>query len=203
MVVLQHGHERPSHRQTDAVDGVAQNGFGFLFAAIEWFRSVPERHVPSLKIASVGTGGNLSVLLRTGQPYFQIVTVPRRKANVAAAQAHFAIRELQLLQAGFGVGCEQFVLFVRRFGRRNLDQFDFVKLVRPNQTFRIATVRSSLGTKAGRPRNVGQGQVVLFPNLIAVQIGHRNFSGGNQKCVLPIARVRRWRNGKQVLLKFR
>jgi hypothetical protein len=74
-------------------------------------------HAPRLEIPEVAARGDLAVFLLARQPHFQVIGLRAGESDVAAAQRHHAVRQLQPLQHGFGVTGELFVRGLRLFRR--------------------------------------------------------------------------------------
>ena len=82
------------------------------------------------------------------------------------------------------------------FGRGQLHQLHLVELVLTDEPANVAAVGAGFGTEAGGVGRIPQRQRRFFQDLVAVQVGHRHFSGGNQEKVL-------WVDAEKIGFEFR
>jgi hypothetical protein len=76
-----------------------------------------------------------------------------------------AIVQSEFLQDFFGIARQLFVLFVRFFRPRELHQFDFLKLMLPDDAAHVFAVGSRLAAEAGRVGGERDRQPRLRPAL--------------------------------------
>ena len=109
LVVFQHRHQRAAHGQAGTVQGVQQLvlALGILEAGLQ---------AACLEGFAVAHRTDFAVGVLRGQPHFQVIGFGGAKAHVAGAQAHHAVRQVQLLQHGFGVARHFFQRFVALVG---------------------------------------------------------------------------------------
>ena len=82
----------------------------------------------------------------------------------------------------------------------DLDEFDLVELVLPDEPARVLSVGARFRPKAWRVSDEFQGQVGRVEDPVAGQVGQRNFSGRNQE---QLALGRLARELEEILLELR
>ena len=146
--------------------------------------SISERHASGLEVAAVGDGGYLAVGLLAGQPDLEVVADARREADVAAAEEHAAVGQLQGLEQRLGVSHHGLVLLARALRGNDLHELDLVELVLPQQTAGVSAVRARLGAEGRRVAHVFDGQLLGVEELVAVQVRDRDLGRGDEEGVL-------------------
>ena len=67
------------------------------------------------------------------------------------------------------------MLVLRGFGTHDFHQFDFIKLMQPNQPSGILAVAASFPTETGGIGTVANGQIFVAEDVIPIQVGDGNF----------------------------
>src|SRR5689334_3241898 len=93
-------------------------------------------HAPRLEIFKIRARAALEPRLRAGRPHLEVVALGGGEAEVAAAEQHDAIRQLERLEDVGDLARELLVLVVARFGRHDLHQLDLVELVHAHHAAR-------------------------------------------------------------------
>ncbi|MCW0417619.1 hypothetical protein NB689_003373 [Xanthomonas sacchari] len=155
-------------------------------------------HAPRLEVAAVGAGGDLAIGLLRRQPDFQVVGLAGREAHVAGAQQHLAVRQAKRLQHHFGAAGHAFVFGGAVLRAAHADQFHLLELVLADHAAGVAAAAAGLGAEAQRVRSHAQRQALGLDDLVAHQVGQRDFRGGDQ-----IALLFAQRGGEHVFLELR
>ena len=114
------------------------------------------------------------------EPHFDVVRLRRGEAHVSRAQLHDAIVQTELLKDQFGIGNQRFEFRVTFFRPRELEHFDFLKLVLALQAARIFPGGSGLGAETGCPRAELDRQGVGVESFIAIETGKFDFGRRRQ-----------------------
>ena len=146
------------------------------------FRITAETNIStaSLEVQEVGAGRNFTVAVCCRQPYFQVISGCRAKAQVTGAKTNYTIGQAQKLQHFFCIEGESFQFIPRFFRFGEFNQFYFVELVHTNQATSIATCSASFCTEAAAVCGVSDGQFCRSQDFITMIVGYRNFSGRNE-----------------------
>src|SRR5712675_1306499 len=135
---------------------------------------------PCLKGLAIGARGNLAKFIAGGQPDLEVIGFRRCKAHVAGAEQHGSVMQAQFLQHCFGVSSQGFVLFVTFLGMRELEKFNLLELVLPQDAARVLASRSRFGTEAGGPSGHLEWQFVFWNGLVAIEVVKLHFAGGRE-----------------------
>src|SRR5258706_28201 len=108
-------------------------------------------HAPRLERLEVRARGDLAVGVLSRQPNLEIVGLRGGKADVAGAQRHHAVGQLEPAQDRFGVRGKLFVRLVGFGWMHDLHQLDLVELVVADHAARVLARRAGLGAEARRP----------------------------------------------------
>src|SRR5687768_52156 len=179
LVVLQDGRDGPGEGDSGGVQGVDELRLGT--------RGGTEAYVgaPGLEVGEGAGAGALQPGLDSRGPHLEVVGARRAVSGVAAGQLRHPVGQLQAAEHRLGVAGEQGVLRFAGVGSDEPDQLDLVELVYPEQPAGVFPRGARLAAKAGSERHIGERQHPGFENLVAVQVGDRNFSGGNQEQIVP------------------
>ena len=172
LVVLQDGGHGATDGQAAAVEGMHQ--------PVALTLPHPYGGAPRLEITAVAAAADLPVGSGTGHPHLQVVGARCRKAQIARAELHHPVGQLQGLQHRFRIRRE---LLMGRFGFVRMHkpvELHLVELVQADQTAGIAAVAARLAAEAGGVGHVAQGQVVAVQNLAPVERRERHFGGGRE-----------------------
>src|SRR6266403_3292314 len=88
--------------------------------------------------------------------------------------------QAQFLQNCFGVSSQRFVLFVTFLGMRELEKFNFLELVLPQNAARVLASRSRFGAETGGPSGHLNWQFVFWNGLVAIEVVKFHFAGGRE-----------------------
>ncbi len=157
--------------------------------------TVPYAGPPRLKVLAIRAGADFPVGSLTGQPDLQIVRLRGGKTEIAGAERHYAVRDLESPQDLFRILNHFFQLVVGILGLGNLHQLHLIELVLAHQAAHVLTIGPGLATKTWGISNVVQREKVSLQNLIPMNVGQRNLGGRNEKKV-------RLRCSKQIFLEL-
>ena len=141
---------------------------------------------------------NFAVQLLSRQPDFNVIGLRRGWSHIAGAQRHGPIRKAQFLENLLGVMRQFFVFFVGVLRPRELYQFNFLKLMLPDDPAHIFAVRSRLAAETWGVGGKRDWQPRRLKNFIAIKICDRNLRRGNQPEILVAMG-----HAKQIRSKFR
>src|SRR5665647_1719246 len=172
LIVLDNRHPGAAHRQAAAVDGVGELG---LLAG-----PVPNAGAPRLERFEVGAGGDFLVPVLPRQPDFDVVRLRRARAHVAGTEHHGAEGEAEPPQDILGVGGERVEFLVALLRAGELHQFHLLELVLADDAADVAAVAAGLAAETRRVRAQLDGQLLRLQRLVAINVGDRDFGGGDQ-----------------------
>src|SRR5579884_4337041 len=129
-----------------------------------------------LKRFAIRAGRNLAEFPARGKPNFQIVSLRGGKTHVSRAEQDRAVMQAELLENGFRIPRQGFVLFVTFLRMRELEELDFLKLMLPQDAPRILSGCSSLGAETRSPCRDANRQFFFGDGFIAVEIVQLHFS---------------------------
>ena len=134
----------------------------------------------------VGAGGDFAIELLAGEPDFEVEGLGGAEAGVAGAEQDAAIGKLEGFEDLFGVAGEALVLGVGFVGARELDQLDLLELVLADDAARVLACGSGFGAEAGGVGGEADGQAGFVEDFVAVEVGDRDFGGGDQPVVVVL-----------------
>src|SRR6185436_17491863 len=143
----------------------------------------------SLKVSEVAARRHLEPLADARRKGFQVVSMRAREPGVAGGQSNNPIWQLQQLKNLFGVRSEELELVTGSFRRDEPHQLDLVEFVDAQQTSGVFAGGAGFASEARRICGNRFGQIRGGQNLVAEEIGQRDFSGGNEEGVLVLQRV--------------
>ena len=115
---------------------------------------------------------------------FKVVGLCTGESGIARGQQQHTIRKLKALQDCFRLAGDQFQLFQRGVGIGIADQLHLVELVHAQQSARVLSGGPGFTTEAGAKGTEALRQFTRVKNLVAIQIGDRDFGRGNKKQVV-------------------
>ena len=104
----------------------------------------------------------------------------RGEAHVAGGQHHHAIGKLEPLQHLLGAFGHALVLLCRLLGRGDGDELDLGELMLADHAAGVFAGGAGLGAEARRAGGDAYGKLRLVGDVLAHEIGQRNFGGGNE-----------------------
>lgn len=176
LIVFEDGDEGAADGEAGSVEGVYEFGF---FVALE-----SDVCAASLEVEAVGAGADFAVGVLPGEPHFEVVCFGGVEAGVAGAERHYAIGEFEFLEDGLRVGGHGFEFVEGVLGAYELDHLDFVELVLAQHAARVLAVGACFGAEAGRVRGVVDWELGVVNDFTGVDVGQRDFCGGNEPEVL-------------------
>src|SRR6266576_42968 len=120
----------------------------YKFSLVLALGPVPDVCPPRLIGFEIRTRRNLAVQLLSRQPDFNIVSLRRRRSHVARTERHGAVMQTESLQDLFRVAGQLLVFFVRVFRMRKLHQFQFLKLMLPDNSPNVLPIRARFAAEA-------------------------------------------------------
>lgn len=167
------GDEESGEGGAGAVEGVGEAVF-----AVGVF--VAEVHAAGLVVAEGGTAGDFEVGFLAGGPDFDVVGFGGAEADVAGAEFDDAVVEAEELEDFFGVAGEGFEGVHGGLGGGDVDELDFVELVHANEAAGAEAGAAGFTTEAGGVGGVVDGEVLVFEDLLAMEVGDGDFGGGDE-----------------------
>ena len=137
-------------------------------------------HAPGLEITAHRTTRDFAVGVLARQPHLDVVGLLRRKAHVAGAERDDAVMQAEQLEHFLSASQHALVLFFRFFRRGDRDQFHFRELMLTDHAACIAAGGAGFGAEARRAGGVAARQSAFVYDLLADEIGQRDFGGGNE-----------------------
>ena len=179
LVVFENREPGAAHGEAAAVEGVHEFILSLGCRGLE-----ADVGAAGLEGFEVGAGRDFPIELLAGKPDFEVEGLGGAEAGVGGAEQDAAIGKLEGFENLFGVAGEAFVLRVGLFGARELDQFNFLKLVLADDAARVLACGPGFGAEAGRIGGEADGQPRFVENFVAVEIGDGDFGGGDQPVVV-------------------
>eukprot|EP00968_Pinguiococcus_pyrenoidosus_P028138 scaffold7654_cov258-Pinguiococcus_pyrenoidosus.AAC.5 len=203
-MILQECDQRAAHGQAGSVERVRMDchllGLPLLALRHRQRLAVPEAHAPRLEVAAVAHAADLSVHLLAWKPDFQVVANLCPEPDVAAAEQHSPVGQLELLEHALG-GAEHLLLsghtVVRLLDAHHLD---LVELMLPEHTAGVSSIAAGLGSETRREAAHLHRDLRGLDELPAVHGSQRHLCRRNEKCVL--VSVDLVRDLEQVVLKL-
>src|SRR6267143_1374708 len=131
LVGFEQRRDRARQRNTRRIQRVHE------FGLLAWPRAAANVGPPGL-IVGVGAGArDLEPLADAGRPRLEVVGLGGREAEIVRRQHRDAVRQLQLLQDGFRMGGQLFMLGRRVGGETESHELDFVELMHAQQPARV------------------------------------------------------------------
>ena len=177
LVGLQQRGDRAWQRQGAAVEGVDEA------------RPLPgggaEADVgsPRLEVGEDAARRHFEVALQTRRPGLEVVLLPLGEAHVGGAHQDHPVVETELLQNRLRVAHQALELVERALGSDELDQLDLVELVETEIAAGVLPGGACLAAPAGGEGDVADGQQLAVEDLLPIEVGHRDLSGGDEEHV--------------------
>src|SRR5438552_2616629 len=146
----------------------------------------PDVQPARLVIRAVAASDHLAVGLLPRGPGFDIVLLRRDGTDVARADIHGAVGDLQRAVDALAVRAE--LLMPRRafFGTAEDELFDLVELVHAEQPLRVDAVGPDLPAELGRQARETDGELAVVDHLVHVHRAERMLRRRDEVQVLPI-----------------
>src|SRR3954464_2608035 len=183
---IRHQHRRDGHRAIGLLMCLEQRGGGARqrdtggVERVHEFRLLPGTGpAPNIRaarlIVGVRTGARYFEPLSDARgPHFEIIGLGGGESKVIRRQYRDAIRQLELLQDGFGVRGQLLVLG-RRVGRSaEAHELDLVELMHAQQPARVFPGGTRLAAETGRVGDISLRQRRPIEDFVAVEVGDGN-----------------------------
>ena len=105
-----------------------------------------ELHAARLVVCKIGTAGYLEILTVTGRPHFDVIRSSSSEPDVTATKFNYPIVEVQGLEDGLCVAGKLFKSTKGFVRVHNLDKFDLVKLMDPDDSTGVPSCTPGLSS---------------------------------------------------------
>lgn len=137
----------------------------------------------------IGDGADLEPTLLCLAVNLEVIADGRREAHVAAAQAQYAIRQLEFLQQSLHMGQHFLMRLLGVFGGIDTHDLNFGEFMQAIQSAHILTITACLTTEALRIGTILNRQILLLKDDIAIDIGNGNLGRRDEIEIILVAIV--------------